>query len=59
MKASNFIVALIILALIALPGKYAYFEIDNQSPAKTLAGFIAIIIGVMAVFIIDMRSQKS
>lgn len=59
MKASNVVIALVILALIALPAKYCYFDIDVKSPAKSLVGFLTIIIGVIAVFIVDMRSRKS
>jgi len=59
MKTSHLLVLLIIVALIALPARYSYFDIDVQHPFKALVGFLIIIVGVIIVFIIDMRSQNS
>lgn len=57
MKKTNLIIALITIAMLALPAKYSYFDIDVKNSAQMLAGFLSVIIGVIIVFIVDLQSK--
>ena len=54
MKKTNFIIALLVIAMLALPAKFSFFDIDIKNSAKSLAGFLSVIIGVIIIFIVDI-----
>ncbi len=56
---SNALIAIIVLIMIALPAKFAYFEITPSNGIGSVLAFLSIIVGVFVAMAIDLRSGKS